>query len=124
MAFTYDISNDIGKVRLYCGDTDIVPTTDAIYTDEELQVFLTETGSVFSAAALALIAIASVEARLEKVLKSLNYSIDTKGLSKALREQAAELRAMDGSGNYGVAERALSDFNLVEIIRNKSLRST
>lgn len=41
MAYTYDITDNIGKLRLMIGDTDIVPTTDAHFTDEELQYFLT-----------------------------------------------------------------------------------
>ena len=41
MAYTYDITTLIGQLRLMIGDTDIVPTTDAKFTDEELQYFLT-----------------------------------------------------------------------------------
>ena len=40
MAYTYDVTNDIGKVRLLIGDKDIDPTTDAQFNDEEIQVFL------------------------------------------------------------------------------------
>ncbi len=40
MTHTYDTTTNIGKVRLYIGDTDITPTTDAQFTDEEIQVFL------------------------------------------------------------------------------------
>lgn len=52
--YTYDITNDIGKVRLYIGDNDIVPTSDAQFSDEELQVFIDLGGSVLMGAALAL----------------------------------------------------------------------
>ena len=41
MAYTYDITDDIGKVRLLIGDTDITPTSDAQFNDEEIQAFLT-----------------------------------------------------------------------------------
>lgn len=51
MTTTYDLSTNIGKIRLTIGDKD---TDDAVFTDEELQVFLTETGSVNLASALAL----------------------------------------------------------------------
>ena len=54
MAHTYDTTTDIGKVRLLIGDTDIVPTTDAQFSDEEIQVFLDLAGSVLGAAAKAL----------------------------------------------------------------------
>jgi len=43
--WTYDTENNIGKVRLLIGDTDIVPTTDAQFSDEEIQVFLTMASS-------------------------------------------------------------------------------
>ncbi len=54
MAYTYDITTDIGKVRLLIGDTDVTPTTDAQFNDEELQIFLDLGGSVFMGAAKAL----------------------------------------------------------------------
>lgn len=51
MTFTYDLTTEIGKVRLKIADT-VAP---AHFTDEELQVFLTEAGSSdYLAAALAL----------------------------------------------------------------------
>ena len=37
MTATYDITTDVGKVRLTTGDKDL---TDVIFTDEEIQVFL------------------------------------------------------------------------------------
>ena len=49
--WTYDITDNIGKVRLLIGDTDIVPTTDAQFSDEEIQVFLTMASSVLLIAA-------------------------------------------------------------------------
>jgi len=51
MSFTYDLSTDIGKVRLLISDT-VAPSH---FTDEEIQVFLTLNGeSVYPAAAAAL----------------------------------------------------------------------
>lgn len=54
MAHTYDLTTDIGKVRLLIGDTDVVPVTDAQFSDEEIQIFLTLGGSVLAGAAKAL----------------------------------------------------------------------
>ena len=54
MAYTYDVTTDIGKVRLLIGDTDITPTTDAQFNDEEIQVFLDIGASVLMGAAKAL----------------------------------------------------------------------
>ena len=50
MTATYDIATDIGKVRLLIGDTDVTPATDAHFTDEEIQAFLTLYGDVLMAA--------------------------------------------------------------------------
>ncbi len=121
--WTYDLSTDIGQVRLLIGDTDIDPTSAAVFTDEELQFFLTREGSVNSAAAAALEATAASKARLAKAIKSLNFSEDTRGAAKELRETAALLRANDPDANlYGVAEIAQTDASVVEILSNNALR--
>ena len=53
--YTYDLTTNIGKVRLKIGDNDIVPITDAHFSDEEIQVFLDEAGgNILLASALAL----------------------------------------------------------------------
>jgi len=62
MAHTYDLANDIGKVRRLINDTDITPITDAQFTDEEIQFFLDLGGSVLMGAAKALEAWAATEA--------------------------------------------------------------
>lgn len=57
MAYTYNTSpfDDIARVRLLIGDTDIVPTTDAKFTDEEIQEFITQAGGdIYLAASAAL----------------------------------------------------------------------
>jgi len=51
MTWTYDITNDIGKIRLMISDNDIVPVTDAHFSDEELQAFLTMAGNDINLAA-------------------------------------------------------------------------
>ncbi len=61
MAYTYSLATAIGQVRLYIGDRDITPTTDAQFSDEELQVFLNQASqSVLLASAFALEAWAAV----------------------------------------------------------------
>lgn len=39
MTATYDITNNVGKVRLQTGDKDL---TDVIFTDEEITIWLTK----------------------------------------------------------------------------------
>ncbi len=51
MTATYSLLNNIGKVRLVIGDTDVTPETDAVFTDEELTYFLTENSNNISLAA-------------------------------------------------------------------------
>jgi len=58
--WTYVLTNNTGKVRLLIGDTDITPTTDAQFSDEEIGVFLAmASNSILIAAAYALEAWAS-----------------------------------------------------------------
>ena len=53
--WTYTPGTIIWKIRLTIGDTDIDPTSDAVFTDEELTYFLTENSSnIYLAAADAL----------------------------------------------------------------------
>ena len=40
MALTFDLSNDIGKVRELLGDTNIASAETAMFTDEEIQFYL------------------------------------------------------------------------------------
>jgi hypothetical protein len=54
MTFTYDLTTDIGKVRLLISDKVNAHDAPAHFSDEELQVFLTSGGSVRCGAAQAL----------------------------------------------------------------------
>ena len=38
---TYDLTNNVGKVRLVIGDTDVDPDSDAVFMDAEITYFLT-----------------------------------------------------------------------------------
>ncbi len=70
--YAYDLATDVGKVRLKIGDTDISPTTDAIFSDEEIEYFLNEGGNIVLASALALETIAASSTRIAKLIKSLD----------------------------------------------------
>lgn len=97
MAHTYDLTTNIGKVRLLIGDTDIVPTTDAQFSDEEIQVFLTlASSSLLIAAGYALEAWASAitDSLLSEKIGDYSYTkkdADTKlKLAAEYKKQAAE----------------------------------
>lgn len=81
MTVTYDISNDIGKVRLIIGDKVIA---DAVFTDEEIQVFLTSEGSNNLAAAALLEAWAATYTANVDNEKMGDYSYSQKIVDKML----------------------------------------
>lgn len=98
MTFTYDLTTDIGKVRLLIGDKNIAAP---VFTDEELSSFLTSEGSVNLAAAIALEAWAAgygANADSERI-GDYSYSqriIDNMlKLAERLRKTDSEKPAMD-----------------------------
>ena len=54
MTVTYDITNSVGQIRLMVGDNNIVPVTNAVFSDEEITFFLTQNGSDLNLTAAAL----------------------------------------------------------------------
>ncbi len=86
MAATYDITTSVGKVRLTIGDTDVSPASDAVFTDEELTYFLTETSSnILMASALAARAWAAKYATNADSEKIGDYSYTAKTVDKLLK---------------------------------------
>lgn len=75
MAFTYDPTTARGTVRLLIGDTDTVAERNQIFTDADIDAFLTLEGqSVYAAAAAACRAIAASVARSRVALKATGTS--------------------------------------------------
>ena len=103
MTFTYDVTTDIGKVRLLIKDTDITPTTDAQFSDEEIQVFLDMGGSVLMGAAKALEAWAATDMDKLDSEKIGDYAYTRGAVSKKLTlakeyaKQDAEIPVFDWS---------------------------
>lgn len=105
MAYTYDTTTDIGRVRLLIGDTDIVPTTDAQFTDEEITAFLAlANSSVLLAASYALeswaASLTDTSLKSEKI-GDYSYSKDVIGaktaLAKKYRDEDAATPAFEWS---------------------------
>lgn len=121
MAFTYDINTPRGQVRLLIGDT---TEEGAVFADDEIDFFLElESNVVDLAAARALEAIAADKARTAIMLKTLNWTKDTRALPAALIAAAKELRELEASRPcYGSAEVAYTPMNAAQIIINKRLR--
>ena len=88
MTTTYDISNDIGRVRLQTADKDIA---DAVFTDEEITVFLDAEGSVNLASAALLEAWAAMYGANADSEKIGDYSYTQKIIANLLK-MAANLR--------------------------------
>ncbi len=85
MSATYDLATDIGKVRLLIADTDVVPVTDAHFSDEEIQIFIGMTASLLMAAVYALKAwIASLSSAADSE-RIGDYSYTNKTVDNMLR---------------------------------------
>lgn len=92
---TYDITTDIGKVRLLVQDSDI---SDPLFTDAEIDVFLSMYyNDVFMVSSLLLRQIAVSKAMLEKKIKAGNYSEDNTTLAKRLLEISDKYQHMSES---------------------------
>lgn len=94
--WTYDTTTNIGRVRLLIGDTDIVPTTDAQFSDEEITAFLAmASDSLRLAASLALESWASTVSGNMSSEKIGDYAYSKKeaenklALAKKYREEDA-----------------------------------
>jgi len=90
VSFTYDVTTDVGKVRLLAADTDR-ETRD--FEDEEIEFALEECDGVRRAAAMLLVALASNRARLAVRVGRGSVSEDLTQVAKELREQASALIA-------------------------------
>jgi len=90
MAFTYDLSEDVGKVRLLLNDVD---ETTMVFDDVEIQAFLDlHDDQVFLAAAQAIDTNADNELLASKVLKTQDLQVDGAKVADSLRARATRLR--------------------------------
>ena len=99
MTATYLITNDVGKIRLIIGDTDVSPASDAVFTDEELTYFFTTMGSINLAAAMALKAWAAKYTASPDSEKIGDYAY-TQKITDRMLALAANLEEADASMPY------------------------
>jgi len=91
MAFTYDLSNDTGKVRLRLADTagessGAASTSNPyVFQDDEIALFLSDGGSVAGATIEGLKVLMLDAARREKSFDIKGVKIDDKGRLAALK---------------------------------------
>ena len=130
--FTYDITGNIGIVRLNISDIDLTTTVGVrsdwtvLFTDEEIQIFLTRASSDTNlASAYALMAIASSRALLAKSKRLGDYSEDLSKIASELREQAKYfIKIAETTPSADFAEQVLTDFSARDIATNYEARSS
>lgn len=125
MTFTYDVSTDIGRVRLLVPDRD---QATPVFQDEEIAAFLTLEGAVHRAAAAALETVGADIVLTLRVTRSLGLEVDGAAASREVRQRAAALRdqaeyADQASGFFDVAEMVVDDFSYRERLAADVLRS-
>lgn len=105
---TYDLSTDIGKVRLLIGDhpkagEEII--YEFMYSDKEIQAFLDlSNGSAYLAAATALDMIAADWSKTSRSVSILDISVSDGDFAGALRDMANALREQDAQTSESVIE--------------------
>ncbi len=105
MAHTYDLTTDIGKVRLLIGDRDITPITDAQFSDEEIQAFLDLGGSILMAASKACEAWAS----------NLKTALTSESIGEYSYKQGTVANLIKLADKYAQQDREIPYFNWAEM---------
>lgn len=123
MSYTYNLTTDIGKIRLLIPDR---IESEAMFSDEELSEFLSLEFQVKTAAALALETIAADETLVQKRITLLDLSTDGPAVAKALLDRAKALRdqtkavASDAElvddGGFAIASPAYYPFGVRELM--------
>ena len=120
MTFSYTLSTDIGKVRLEIQDT---ASATALLTDEEIQVFLTDEGTVLGASARA------CEVISRKYAHDFNWTadgdtVDRQTRAKQWAELGAALRKRKGAGIVSRQTVNTDAYQPIGLERNHSDRDT
>lgn len=131
MAFTYDPTTSRGQVRLNIYDTDTVNADRQIFTDAEIDAFLTMNGLIVKlASANALESMAASQVFLLKVMRNMDLQLDGGAVGRELRLQAKQLRKDwedfgDGTfdGMFDWAEMVDTSFAFRERVRKEALRT-
>ncbi len=121
MSFTFNLSDNIGKVRNLIGD-DVQAT--ALLTDETISSFLSMTSNdLFASAALCCRRIGTSKALLAKKRTAGNFSEDTSFLYKAYLDMAKEFEQQSRDvPAEAQSEEILNDFQYNNVLQNRIMR--
>jgi len=93
-SYTYDLTTDVGKVRRDIAD--LVDAGTAHFTDEEVQSFVDEGGSVKAGSGLALLAWAAELGRGDESVNAGSWSGDRRDVCGKMRTLAKEYLELAG----------------------------
>ena len=132
MAFTYDPTTSRGQVRLLIYDTDTVNADRQIFTDAEIDAFLSMNTSIVKlSAASALEAMGASQVFLLKVMKNMDFQTDGAAVGRELRMLAKQYRkdwedTGDGTfdGMFDSAEMIDTSFAYRERVYKEALRNS
>jgi hypothetical protein len=126
MPDTYDLSTDIGKVRLLIPDRNYL---DPVFTDAEIDQFLSiEGANVKLAAALALEVAAADDAKTFKIMKTGQDSVDgVRGAELLMRRakqfRESEIEVIEEYGTHiAIIEQGVGIFGARQRLWNDILR--
>jgi hypothetical protein len=132
VGFTYDTTTLIGQVRLKIGDIDIStadPTIprdqwSCLFSDQEIQVFLNDTGSDIDFAAIEALRYLTARPQMQvRAINTMNLNMeigDLVGTLNTLADNILRSRAM--VPDEEIAEVGLTKFSLERIVKNAIMR--
>lgn len=126
MPFSFDLTSDLGKVRLLIPDRQ---PDEYIFDDVEILALLEMEDGIKRTTALALETIASDQAMTLKVIRLLDITTDGAKVSDALLKRAQSLRDQAETGDetdeggFDIAEMVYDDFSFREKVVKEAERS-
>jgi len=132
-SYTYDLTTDVGKVRLLIQDQDMssvdaatpLEQRSAAFADDELQYFVDDAGNVVQAAAQALRAWANSKQLIVIARRTGKTEVDYGSIRADLLKSANELDDYaEKAPADGFAEQSWTDFGFRQILTNEMLRET
>lgn len=124
MAFTYDLTTNIGKIRLLIADTD---EDSYDFEDDEIATAYTMSLNAYYASAVLLRSLAANRARLSVSVKRGTLTDDLKQLSKDLKdladamEEKGKAEIEDVGGLEAIIEPVYDDFSYRRYINKNEL---